>query len=123
MEAFVTSARSGPDTARQLSLIIKSSVINLYGPWHFEEAADTGDVHVDTMQAGFDHLVVLHGSNYLLHPSDHDYVDRMLVTMGGGKSIDYHFKVIAPSGEVRQVHGYGNLSRPSTTVKNILEDI
>jgi PAS domain S-box-containing protein len=95
----------------KLSLIIDAKLLTLTGPWHFEEEDGLSNVRVDLnkIQADFNYLINVMGCNNLMHPDDYNYCKKLLTELESGRSIDYHFKVITPNAEIKQIHGYGSL--------------
>jgi PAS domain S-box-containing protein len=94
----------------KLSLIIDAKLLTLTGPWHFEEdEIANAKVDLNKIHADFNYLINVMGCNNLMHPDDYDYSKNLLEELESGKSVDYHFKVITPQAEVKQIHGYGSL--------------
>jgi hypothetical protein len=93
----------------KLSLIIDAKLLTLTGPWHFEEEFSSAKINLNEIKADFNYLINVMGCNNLMHPDDYSYSQQLLLELESGKSVDYHFKVITPDAEVKQIHGYGSL--------------
>jgi hypothetical protein len=65
----------------------------------------------------FDYLLHLSGINYLIHPDD-IYQLIQLVKRDDQKVVDYHFRFINRSGEVKHMRGAGRLV-PASAVNEI----
>lgn len=111
---------------QKIKLIIKSLCLTLQGPWHFENITEQVDTRIDLneVRLNFDYLINFQDSNSLIHPDDIGLVKKLIKELKEGKSIDYHFRIVFPDGQIRIVHGFGNLVHEDrkTTITS-LEDL
>lgn len=99
---------------QKLSLIIRSRALTLQGPWHLEDQPEApgGKADISGLPISFDYLITLQDSNNLIYPDDLPYVKHLVEELKEGKSLDYHFRVVTPAGEVKPLHGFGSLMLP-----------
>lgn len=99
---------------QKLSLIIRSRALTLQGPWHLEDQPEAPGQKTDLsgLPISFDYLITLQDSNNLIYPEDLPYVKHLVEELKEGKSLDYHFRVVTPAGEIKPLHGFGSLMPP-----------
>ncbi len=94
----------------KLDLIIKGKSLTLNGPWHFDEAYFyASEINMNQISGCLDYLITLEGFNNLVHPEDREYIKNIIGELEEGKSTDYHFRLITPNLEVKQIYGYASL--------------
>ena len=92
----------------RLNLIIGTRTLSLHGSWQFEEELSLSKkIGFDGSELNFDILANLNEKNYLIHPADVVKIEALLKRRLEDDNVDFHIRVITPSGDTRPVHGVG----------------
>jgi PAS domain S-box-containing protein len=97
------------ESASRVTVLINGSACVINGPFHFDEEQKPHFTW-GPQSVNLNFMVSTGKENFLVHPDDIDALIATIDTLRTGKSADYHVRVIASSGKVRWLHGFGRIS-------------
>jgi PAS domain S-box-containing protein len=90
-----------------ISIIAKSEVLKLSGSWHFDHGvAEKYDLTRELINYNF--LACIDDINHLIHPEDTRYIQEFFRNSPPAEPLEFSFRLISPSGEIKQILGKGN---------------
>jgi len=105
-----------------LKILVHTDSYAFDGEWHISPQAAPGSLaNLGGNPLLFNYLIAYHDTNHLIHPDDIGLVSDILSHLDPDSVVNFYFKVIAPSGEVKLFTGTGTLTsineRPVSEIK------
>jgi PAS domain S-box-containing protein len=120
--SFITTA-SAVHRSDILNIIVGSNTISLDGAWSLQPYTSASKINLNEFSISFDYLINLNNTNNLIHPDDLAHVQHLINDLHRTKSIQYTFRIITPSGEIKTLSGHGKVmwqNHPGSNTKKTL---